>query len=146
MPIIVYIIRWLPRTDRISFARTMPKLFYITQPHAHIDSVGVSGQKVSESKHFDLTNSTNGLNYSMKTKTSRRFFMNDRIFTDFEEIAIENALEHLVDELRESADPEFSVSLENVVFAYDLDEDMEQDVKERYDNLTLTWGSFLPAC
>ena len=61
--------------------------------------------------------------------------MNDRIFTDFEEIAIENALEHLVDELRESADPAFSVSLENVVFAYDLDENMEEELKTQYDNL-----------
>ena len=61
--------------------------------------------------------------------------MNDRIFTDFEEIAIENAREHLIDELRESADPEFSVSLENVVFAYDLDENMEEELKAQYDNL-----------
>ena len=61
--------------------------------------------------------------------------MNDRIFTDFEEIAIENALEHLIDELRESADPEFSVSLENVVFIYDLDESMEEEVKAQYDKL-----------
>jgi len=56
-------------------------------------------------------------------------------FTDFELIAIENALEHLIDELRESADPEFSVVLENVVFAYDLDENMEQELKEQYDAL-----------
>ncbi len=61
--------------------------------------------------------------------------MNDRIFTDFEEIAIENALEHLIDELRESADPEFSVSLENVVFAYDLDENMEEELIAQFDNL-----------
>tara|TARA_R100000908_G_C3740248_1_gene137014 strand:- start:831 stop:1022 length:192 start_codon:yes stop_codon:yes gene_type:complete len=61
--------------------------------------------------------------------------MNDRIFTDFEEIAIENALEHLIDELRESADPEFSVSLENVAFIYDLDESMEEEVKTQYDKL-----------
>jgi len=60
--------------------------------------------------------------------------MNDRTFDDFEWIAIENALEHLIDELSESADPEFSVSLEKVVFAYDLDEAMEQEVKEQYDN------------
>ena len=60
--------------------------------------------------------------------------MNDRIFTDFEEIAIENALEHLIDELRESADPEFSVSLENVVFAYDLDEEMETELIAQFDN------------
>ncbi len=61
--------------------------------------------------------------------------MNDRTFTDFEEIAIENALEHLIDELRESADPEFSVSLENVAFIYDLDESMEEEVKAQYDKL-----------
>ena len=56
-------------------------------------------------------------------------------FTDFELIAIENALEQLIDELRESADPEFSVALEEVVFAYDLDEKMEQELIEQYDNL-----------
>ena len=56
-------------------------------------------------------------------------------FTDFELIAIENALEHLIDELRESADPDFSVAIENVVFAYDLDENMEQELKEQYDAL-----------
>ena len=56
-------------------------------------------------------------------------------FTDFELIAIENALEHLIDEMEQSADPEFSVTLEEVVFAYDLDEDMEQELIEQYDNL-----------
>ena len=56
-------------------------------------------------------------------------------FTDFELIAIENALEHLIDELREQSDPEFSVVLEDVVFAYDLDEEMELEVIEQYDNL-----------
>lgn len=56
-------------------------------------------------------------------------------FTDFELIAIENALEQLTDELRESADPEFSVTLEEVVFAYDLDEDMEQELIAQYDAL-----------
>ena len=65
--------------------------------------------------------------------------MNDRTFDDFEWIAIENALEHLVDELRESADPDFSVSLENVVFAYDLDENMEQEVKDKYDADSFGW-------
>ena len=60
--------------------------------------------------------------------------MNDRMFTDFEEIAIENALEALLDELRESADPEFSVSVENVVFAYDLDEEMEEALINRFDD------------
>ena len=61
--------------------------------------------------------------------------MNDRTFDDFEWIAIENALEALLDELSESADPDFSVSLENVVFAYDLDENMESELKDQYDEL-----------
>lgn len=64
--------------------------------------------------------------------------MNDRTFDDFEWIAIENALEALLDELSESADPDFSVSLENVVFAYDLDENMESELKDQYDELATT--------
>ena len=54
--------------------------------------------------------------------------------TDFERIAIENAYEALCDELQESADPEFSVSLENVVFAYDLDYEMEEALKAMFDD------------
>ena len=57
--------------------------------------------------------------------------MND--FTDFEWIAIENALESLFDLLNESADPEFSAALEEVVFAYDLDERMEKELIMQYD-------------
>ena len=60
--------------------------------------------------------------------------MQDDTFTDFELIAIENALEALFTELEESADPEFSVALENVVFAYDLDERMEEELITRYDD------------
>ena len=58
-----------------------------------------------------------------------------RGFTEFEWIAIENAFEALLTELEESADPEFSVAIENVVFAYDLCEHMEQEVKDQYDAL-----------
>ena len=58
-----------------------------------------------------------------------------RGFTEDEWIAIENALEALLDELEESADPDFAHSLENTVFAYDLDEDMEQELVNQYDNL-----------
>jgi len=58
-----------------------------------------------------------------------------RGFTEFEWIAIENALEALLTEIEESADPEFSVAIENVVFAYDLCEHMEQEVKDMYDAL-----------
>ena len=60
--------------------------------------------------------------------------MQDNTFTDFELIAIENALEALFTELKESADPEFSVALENVVFAYDLDERMEEELIRQYDD------------
>ena len=64
--------------------------------------------------------------------------MNDstyRGFTEDEWIAIENAFEALLIEIEESADPEFAQSMENVVFAYDLDEHMEQEVKDMYDAL-----------
>ena len=57
--------------------------------------------------------------------------MND--FTDFEWIAIENALETLFDLLNESEDAEFSVALEEVVFTYDLDERMEKELIMQYD-------------
>ena len=60
--------------------------------------------------------------------------MQNNTFTDFELIAIENALEALFTELEESADPEFSVALENVVYAYDLDERMETELITRYDD------------
>jgi hypothetical protein len=66
----------------------------------------------------------------MKT-TTQEIFMNNstyRGFTDFEWIAIDNALEALLTELEEMADPEFSVALENVVYAYDLDEHQYDDL------------------
>ena len=55
-------------------------------------------------------------------------------FTDNEWIVIDNALEALLTELEEMADPEFSVALENVVYAYDLDEHMEKEVVDQYDD------------
>ena len=58
-----------------------------------------------------------------------------RGFTEDEWIAIENAFEALLTEIEESADPDFAHTIENVVFAYDLDEDMEQELKDQYDNL-----------
>ena len=58
-----------------------------------------------------------------------------RGFTEDEWTAIDNAFEALLTELEESADPEFAQSMENVVLAYDLDEHMEQEVKDMYDAL-----------
>ena len=58
-----------------------------------------------------------------------------RGFTESEWIAIENAFEALLTEIEESADPDFGHALENVVFAYDLCEHMEQEVKDMYDAL-----------
>ena len=46
---------------------------------------------------------------------------------------IEKALETLVFELKESADPEFAQSLENVVLAYDLDQCMKEELVRQYD-------------
>jgi|TARA_R100000426_G_scaffold84135_1_gene63142 hypothetical protein len=64
--------------------------------------------------------------------------MQDKTFTDFEWIAIENALEDLLTELEESDFPDFAEALENVVFAHDLDQDMEQEVIDQYDELCST--------
>ena len=60
--------------------------------------------------------------------------MQDNTFTDFELIAIENALEDLLTDLKEMEDPEFDHALENVVYAYDLDERMENELITRYDD------------
>jgi len=54
-------------------------------------------------------------------------------FTDEEWELIDKALETLVSELEESADPEFAQSLENVVLAYDLDECMKEELIRQYD-------------
>jgi hypothetical protein len=54
--------------------------------------------------------------------------------TDFERMAVEDAYDALCVDLIESADPEFSVSLEKVVFAYDLDYDMEQALIAMFDD------------
>ena len=63
--------------------------------------------------------------------------MNDlyRNFTDEEWIAIENAFEALCNEIDESEFPDFAQHLENVVFAYDLDDEMEKEVVKLYDDL-----------
>jgi hypothetical protein len=54
-------------------------------------------------------------------------------FTDEEWFIIDDALDALVIDLRESADPEFSVSLEKVVSSYDLDECMTEELIRQYD-------------
>lgn len=48
---------------------------------------------------------------------------------------IEEALETLISELEESAEPEFSQSLENVVLAYDLDQSQKEELVRQYDGL-----------
>ena len=60
-------------------------------------------------------------------------------FTLEEWFTITDALDSLVDDLRESADPEFSVSLEKVVSAYDLDECMTEELISQYDWLGSDW-------
>jgi len=84
---------------------------------------------------------TTGYIDTMKTTTKEIFMTykltadNYRGFTEAEWIAIDNAFEALLTELEESADPDFAQSMENVVFAYDLDIHMEQEVKDMYDAL-----------
>tara|TARA_B100000287_G_C20561850_1_gene752781 strand:+ start:224 stop:457 length:234 start_codon:yes stop_codon:yes gene_type:complete len=65
----------------------------------------------------------------MKTKT-KEIFMNDFItFTDFEFIAIENALEALFELEKELS---FSDALEMVIFDYDIDDRMEKELIAQY--------------
>lgn len=54
-------------------------------------------------------------------------------FTDQEWELIDKALETLVSELEESAEPEFAQSLEKVVLSYDLDQCMEEELIRQYD-------------
>ena len=54
-------------------------------------------------------------------------------FTIEEWDLIERALETLVFELEESAEPEFAQSLENVVLAYDLDQCQKEELVRQYD-------------
>ena len=54
-------------------------------------------------------------------------------FTVHEWDLIERALETLVSELEESAEPEFAQSLENVVLAYDLDQCQTEELVRQYD-------------
>jgi len=60
-------------------------------------------------------------------------------FTDEEWFIITEALDALVIDLRESADPEFAQSLENVVLAYDLDQCMKEELIRQYDWLGSDW-------
>ena len=54
-------------------------------------------------------------------------------FTIEEWDLIERALETLVSELEESAEPEFAQALENVVLAYDLDRCQTEELVRQYD-------------
>ena len=54
-------------------------------------------------------------------------------FTIEEWDLIEKALETLLIELEESAEPEFAQSLENVVLAYDLDQCQTEELVRQYD-------------
>ena len=67
-----------------------------------------------------------------------------RGFTDEEWIVIDNALEALLTELEEAADPVLEEAIENVSFAYDLDEPMIQELKDQYcDHCNLEYSDFL---
>ena len=54
-------------------------------------------------------------------------------FTELEWNTIDDALDALINDILESAEPEFAQSLENVVLAYDLDECMKEEVVRQYD-------------
>ena len=54
-------------------------------------------------------------------------------FTELEWNTIDDALDALIRDILESAEPEFAQSLENVVLAYDLDECMKEELVRQYD-------------
>ena len=54
-------------------------------------------------------------------------------FTEKEWGIIENALDALLNDLYESAEPEFAQSLENVVLAYNLDQCQTEELVRQYD-------------
>ena len=54
-------------------------------------------------------------------------------FTDLEWFAIDDALCALLNDLEQSADPEFSVSFEKAALAYDLDECQKEELIRQYD-------------
>ena len=54
-------------------------------------------------------------------------------FTELEWNRIDDALDALIRDILESAEPEFAQSLENVVLAYDLDECMKEELVRQYD-------------
>ena len=59
-------------------------------------------------------------------------------FTELEWFAIDDALDALLIDLSESAEPEFSVSLEKAVLAYDLDQCQTEELIRQYDFLQET--------
>ena len=54
-------------------------------------------------------------------------------FTLEEWSTIDDALDALINDILERAEPEFAQSLENVVLAYDLDECMKEELVRQYD-------------
>ena len=54
-------------------------------------------------------------------------------FTLEEWAIIDDALDALINDILESAEPEFAQSLENVVLAYDLDQCMTEELVRQYD-------------
>ena len=54
-------------------------------------------------------------------------------FTEKEWGIIDNALDALLNDLYESAEPEFAQSLENVVLAYNLDQCQTEELVRQYD-------------
>jgi len=57
----------------------------------------------------------------------------NRYFTELEWATIDDALDALINDILESAEPEFAQSLENVVLAYGLDECMKEELVRQYD-------------
>jgi hypothetical protein len=124
-------------TQNDSIAITVPKKYYITQIKL---PTGADKNCPDKSCPFCCTDRLNGSYYRCRMDRHSIFFFGGRMakhennyFTDEEWFTIDWALDALVMDLRESADPEFSVSLEKVVLTYDLDECMKEELIRQYD-------------
>ena len=99
----------------------------------------MSGQKLSS--HIDKSSKTChiidvgwfGTQYFFSLPEDFMLKNMNNYFTLEEWDLIEKALETLVFELEESADPEFAQALENVVLAYDLDQCQKEELVRQYD-------------
>jgi len=125
-------------TQDILLAKSVPNFITITQASSPPRGHKVSGQKLSS--HIDKRLQTGHIIDVGWFDTHFFFFTGglmalheNRYFTELEWATIDDALDALINDILESAEPEFAQSLENVVLAYGLDECMKEELVRQYD-------------